>query len=77
MKGHDMSLVTRGRKRTKIDDEYARGVPEIAVILGWPERVTRYALEQGHLKAGRLGSIWIANKEKLRQQLATIAAGGK
>jgi len=71
------SFVKNKRKRTKIDDEYARGVPEIAVILGWPERVTRYALEQGHLKAGRLGSIWIANKEKLREQLAAIAAGGK
>ena len=72
-----MSFVTTSRKRTKIDDEYARGVPEISVVLGWPQRVTRYALEKGHVKAGRLGSIWIANKEKLREQIAKIAAGGK
>jgi hypothetical protein len=72
-----MSLVTNSRKRTKIDDEYARGVPEISVVLGWPQRVTRYALEKGHVKAGRLGSIWIANKKELREQIAKIAAGGK
>jgi hypothetical protein len=54
---------------------YACGVPEIARAIGWEERQTRYALEQGHLTAGRIGSVWIADPEKLRAEIAAIAAG--
>jgi hypothetical protein len=72
-----MSLVISKRKRTKINDRYARGVPEISRVLQWPERQTRYALEQKYITAGRLGSVWIADKEKLLEEVAAIAAGEK
>jgi hypothetical protein len=60
---------------TSLADDLLRGVPAIARFLGDTERRTYYALENGQLPAGKLGSLWVASKTKLRERIEQIVSG--
>ena len=54
-----------------------RGVPAIAEFMGDSERRTYYALETGQLPGGKLGSMWVASRRKLRERIEEIVSGAR
>jgi hypothetical protein len=55
-----------GADSEKLGNDILSGVPEIAAFIGETVRRTYYLLEKGLIPAGKLGSVWVASKRKLR-----------
>ena len=58
-----------------VADDILRGASEIGDYIGLPLRSTYYALERGHIPAGKLGATWIASRRTLNAYLARISSG--
>jgi hypothetical protein len=72
-----VSFVT-GKKMSddNLSADLLKGVHQIAEFIDESHRRTYYPLENGLLPAGKLGTVWIASKSKLRTRYAEIVAGG-
>jgi hypothetical protein len=58
-----------------LGDDIVRGVKAIARFTGEPERRATYLLEKGLLPAGKVGSIWVASKRRLRAHYEAVTSG--
>jgi hypothetical protein len=67
--------VGKAQDTDTIGTDLLKGVKAIARFIDEPERRVYYLLDQGLIPAGKLGSVWIASKLKLREYYAKIAAG--
>ncbi len=51
------------------------GVAAIANEIGSTPRRTHYLLEKRMIPAGKIGGIWIASKQRLREHYAKLTSG--
>lgn len=62
-------------ERTTPASDLIEGVDAIARFIGQPKRRTNYLLEKGALPAGKLGTRWVASKQRLARFYAELTAG--
>ncbi|HEX2525291.1 MAG TPA: hypothetical protein VHL31_03190 [Geminicoccus sp.] len=56
-------------------DDLLQGAEAIAAFVGEPRRRTIYLLEKGLLPAGKLGTRWVASKQRLTEFYARLTVG--
>jgi len=62
-----MSKTLPSAEQNPLASDLLSGVRAIAVEIGEPERRTYYLLENKLIPAGKLGSVWVASRAKLRR----------